>query len=171
MIYIKYRKDMNIFVLDENTAVCASYHVDKHIVKMPTEQSQMISFVYHNEKNWDSEIPDLLMSFNKCHNNHPCSLWIRESLENFMWSCELGVHLVEEYRFRYKTNKHQRAESIFRWALNNPPNFDMWSKTDYALAMPDELKLDNAVDSYRNYYRMAKTELHEWKNRKKPNWI
>jgi len=162
---------MNIFAVDDNSRLCATYHIDKHVVKMPTEQAQMISFAYYNEDIWDSEIPDLMMGFNKCHNNHPCSIWIRESLGNFMWACELGVYLVEEYRFRYNSIKHQRADGIFRWAIKNPPDFNEWQQTDFTLAMPDEFKTNDSVESYRNYYKFGKSELHKWSKRKKPNWI
>ena len=39
-----YRKDiiMNIFVLDDNLTNCAVYHNDKHLVKMITEQNQIL---------------------------------------------------------------------------------------------------------------------------------
>lgn len=162
---------MNIFVMENTIERCAKSHTDRHIVKMPTELAQMISFVYYHNENWSSDIDTLLMSFNKAHDKHPCSLWIRESAENFMWSCELGIELVQEYRYRYNSNKHQRALDIFKYGLINTPEFSKWEQTKYATAMPDEFIVDCPIESYRNYYREGKVHLHQWKKRIKPTWI
>jgi hypothetical protein len=62
---------MNLFILDENPEVCATYHTDKHVVKMPTETAQMISFVYHDKEIWNSSIPEFIMGFSKTHYKHP----------------------------------------------------------------------------------------------------
>jgi hypothetical protein len=43
--------------------------------------------------------------------------------------------------------------------------------TPFALAMPDECKVDNAVDSYREYYRTEKRKIAVWKNREIPEWF
>ena len=37
---------MNIFYLDENLELNARYHVDKHVVKMITEQNSLLSSVH-----------------------------------------------------------------------------------------------------------------------------
>lgn len=162
---------MNIFVIDSNPSLCASYHVDRHIIKMPLETAQMLSFAYYHEELWNDEIPTLLMNFSKGHDKHPCSLWIRESMENFLWTCELGIQLVKEYRFRYNSMKHQRCLDIFNWCLQNPPNLPVKGITPFALAMPNEFKVKDEVDSYRNYYKFGKTELLKWTKRDKPTWI
>ena len=162
---------MNIFVTDSNTSTCAIYHTDRHTVKMPIELSQMVSFVYHHQEFWDEPKPQLLMEFSKGHDKHPCSLWIQQNLSNFMWTCELGIKLIEEYRFRYNSEKHQRCYLIFDWALNNLPNLDIECMTPFVKAMPEEYKVDCSVQSYRNYYKYGKTDLHKWTKREKPEWI
>ena len=43
--------------------------------------------------------------------------------------------------------------------------------TKFKLAMPDEFKLNNPIDSYRNYYINAKKDLLQYKNREMPNWL
>jgi hypothetical protein len=162
---------MNIFAIDLNPCICASYHTDKHIVKMPLETAQMLSFVYYHNEIWNKPIPELLMNFSKGHDKHPCSLWIRESMENFIWTCELGISLVEEYRFRYNSTKHQRCLDIFNWCLENRPNLPSIGLTPFALAMPDTFKTIGEIGSYRNYYKIGKTDFHKWTNREKPVWI
>jgi hypothetical protein len=162
---------MNIFATDRDTTVCATYHTDKHTVKMPLELSQMISFVYYDKEFWDSPIPQLLMSNSPTHAKHPCSLWIKENLSNFWWSCELGIKLIEEYRFIYNTQKHERCMLIFQWALDNLPELEIDLMTPFAKAMPEEFKVDCSIESYRNYYKFGKADLHQWTKRQKPEWI
>ena len=36
--------------------------------------------------------------------------------------------------------------------------------------MPEEYKVTNCVESYRNYYKGAKTSIASWKNRSPPDW-
>jgi hypothetical protein len=37
--------------------------------------------------------------------------------------------------------------------------------------MPDEYKVDDVVESYRNYYRGGKKNILVWKNGHKPEWL
>ena len=159
---------MNIFGIDTDTTSCATYHTDRHIVKMPLETAQMVSFVYYHKDLWDGEVPNLLMNFSAGHDKHPCSLWLRESLVNFLWTCEFGIKLIEEYRFRYDSQKHERCKMIFEWSLDNLPNLPVAEFTPFAKAMPEEYKVDCSIESYRNYYKLGKSELHQWKKRNKP---
>jgi hypothetical protein len=162
---------MNIFGIDTDTTSCATYHIDRHIVKMPLETAQMVSFVYYHKDLWDGEVPNLLMGFSAGHDKHPCSLWLRENLVNFLWTCEFGIKLIEEYRYRYDSQKHERCKMIFEWALDNLPNLPIAEFSPFAKAMPEEYKVDCSIESYRNYYRMGKSELHQWTKRSKPEWI
>jgi hypothetical protein len=43
--------------------------------------------------------------------------------------------------------------------------------TEPPLAMPDEYKVADTVESYRNYYRNTKQHLHNWTNRGIPAWL
>lgn len=164
---------MNLFILDTNPEKCAEYHCDKHVVKMPTETAQMISFVYHDKELWQNNIPDCIMGFSKTHYKHPCSIWIRESLSNFKFACQLGLALYEEYQYRYnKPDKHQRCRNIFQFALDNPPAIQDKGLTDFALAMDEKyIKYKSAVKNYREYYISGKSHLLNYTKRQKPNFI
>lgn len=162
---------MNIFGIDTDTTSCATYHTDIHTIKMSIETAQMVSFVYYHKDLWDGEVPNLLMKFSAGHDKHPCSLWLRENLVNFLWSCEFGIKLIEEYRYRYDSTKHERCKMIFEWALDNLPNLPIAEFSPFAKAMPEEYKVDCSIESYRNYYRVGKSELHQWTKRSKPEWI
>jgi hypothetical protein len=52
----------------------------------------------------------------------------------------------------------------------NKPNIVDKGFTEPAKAMPDEYKVDDAVESYRNYYCGAKSGFATWKGREIPEW-
>ena len=61
-----------------------------------------------------------------------------------------------------------------KWNLS-PERWCVWrerSTTEFALAMPDEYKTKDAVESYRNYYMSEeKQKIASWKKgREKPSW-
>lgn len=155
---------MNIFVLDENPQIAAQMHNNKHVVKMILESAQLLCGVHHVT---DSQY---LIPYKLSHKNHPCSIWARECIENYIWLCDLGVSLCEEYTYRY--GKRHKSQDVIEWCLVHTPNIPMnGDMTNFAMAMPDECKIDSAVDSYRLYYMTHKKSLADWKNRKKPDWF
>lgn len=155
---------MNIFFLDENPTLSAQYHVDKHVVKMILETAQLLCGVHHVTAHDSTHVP-----YKLSHKNHPCSIWCRESLSNYLYLCELGLELSKEYTYRY--GKRHKSQEVIEWCLINKPNIPDIEFTDPAKAMPDEFKVDSVVESYRNYYMGAKSNLAVWKNREKPFWF
>jgi hypothetical protein len=153
---------MNVFLLDENPQINAKYHCDKHVVKMLLETAQLLCSANH--LCGDSEPP-----YKLSHKNHPCSIWCRASLSNYLYLCELGLELSKEYTFRY--GKHHKSTDVIQWCLNNLPNIEDIGFTSPALAMPDQYKVDDFVQSYRNYYIGEKKGFATWKNREVPYWF
>ena len=151
---------MNIFILDYDVKKCAEYHVDKHVVKMILETAQLLCGVH-----WVSggNAP-----YKLSHKNHPCAIWARESLTNYLYLCELGLELSREYTYRY--GKKHKSQEIIEWCIDNKPNIVDKGFTEPAKAMPDEYKVKSVVESYRNYYLGAKSGFASWKNRETPEW-
>jgi len=152
---------MNIFILDTDTKKCAQYHCDKHVVKMVLETSQILCGVHWVQGN---EAP-----YKLSHRNHPCSIWARESLSNYLYLCELGLELCKEYTYRY--GKRHKSQDVIEWCLINKPNISDKEFTEPARAMPDEYKSNCVVESYRNYYMGEKSKIAAWKNRETPEWF
>ena len=152
---------MNIFYLHDNPKVCSQYHVDKHVVKMILETAQLLSTAH-----WLSggEGP-----YRATHKNHPSAIWARSNKSNYRWLCELGMELCKEYTHRY--GKIHKTQQHLEWLTKNIPNIPNGKFTQPTLAMPDQYKSDNHVDSYRLYYIKDKSHLHSWKNRKTPEFI
>ena len=155
---------MNIFFLDYDVKKCAKYHVDKHVVKMILETAQLLCGVHHVTVHDTVHVP-----YKLSHKNHPCSIWTRKSLSNYLYLCELGLELCKEYTYRY--GKRHKSQDVIEWCLVNRPNIKDIGFTEPAKAMPDEYKVDSVVESYRNYYRGAKVSFAVWKNRENPFWF
>jgi len=155
---------MNIFVLDRDVRKCAEYHNDKHVVKMILESAQLLCGVHHMVEENTDEVP-----YRLSHKNHPCSIWARENISNYLWLCELGLELCKEYTHRYE--KRHKSQDVIEWCLINLPNIPEEDFTEPPKAMPEEYKVDDVVQSYRNYYLGDKKYFSKWKKREVPYWF
>jgi len=154
---------MNIFVLDYDIDKCVKYHNDKHCVKMILEYAQLLCGVHHMVGT-DIDIP-----YKLSHKNHPCSIWVRECIENYIWLCDLALELSKEYTYRY--GRRHKTQDVIEWCIINKPNLkENGDLTEFAMAMPDECKIGDVVESYREYYKTIKKHIAVWKNRKTPIW-
>ena len=182
---------MNVFFLDQDAKLCAQYHVDRHVVKMCTEQCQVLSTAHRildgkesialsksgrKQKVWTLDDKDFEQNIYKAtHINHPSAKWARHCAENYRWLFEMTQCLMDEYTYRY--GKHHACERLIPYLAALPKNISTahpfsppWR------AMPDEYKKPKTdpnycVESYRAYYNGAKRHIFNWKNRPTPDWI
>ncbi len=100
---------MNIFFLDWDVKKSAEYHCDKHVVKMILETAQLLCGAHHVTDQVPTKYPPstLQVPYKLSHKNHPCAIWTRESLSNYLYLCELGLELCKEYTYRYG-KRHKR---------------------------------------------------------------
>jgi hypothetical protein len=153
---------MNIFLLDRDPIKCAKYMVNSHVVKMVTEHAQMMSTVVR-QSGVDC------MGYKTTHPKHPCTLWAGESLSNWLYLRDLTKAINNEWKYRYDHEiNHKSYDVILALPLPDIPDIGL---TDFALAMPDEYRQDDAIASYRAYYIGDKSHLFKWKRRRKPKWI
>lgn len=154
---------MNIFYLDEDVKECAIAHCDKHVVKMILETCQMLCTAHYKcESEFD-------MPMKATHVNHPCNLWLVESINNYNWLCDLGLELCKEYTYRF--GKVHKCQHFIEYLNENPPDLEDISMTKHAQAMPDQYKSDDPLDSYRQYYFFEKNHILKWTKRSEPKWI
>jgi len=156
---------MNIFILDRNPKIAASMHCDKHCVKMILETAQMLSTA-HRVYN----TPQADKVYKQAHLNHPCTIWVRESVDNYAWAYELFKELNNEFVAR--RGKHHLSWTKLGSILSHTPILPTLGLTKFAQAMPEEYKEDNAVQAYRNYYLGEKADIAnwDWPNSCKPYW-
>lgn len=162
---------MNIFFLDWDTEKCAEYHCDKHVVKMILETAQLLCGTHHVTTKYPPSTDQVndQVPYKLSHKNHPCAIWARESLSNYLYLCELGLELCKEYTYRY--GKRHKSQEVIEWCLSNKPNITDKGFTLPPKSMPDEYKVVDVVESYRNYYNGAKKDFAKWKNRDTPEWF
>jgi len=182
---------MNIFYLDRDAKKAAQYHCDKHVVKMILESAQLLSTAHRlldgvqhellvethptgktrKKKIWtigdyrDDKI------YGASHINHPSAIWVREDLSHYQWLWNLAQELCQEYRFRYGDKQHKTSLvlSTLSFAPNNIRRNGIF--TEPPQAMPDDAKVPgDSVEAYRNYYRLHKRRMANWKIRGTPFW-
>ena len=168
--------------------------VDKHVVKMILESAQLLSTAhrvldgqmsvrerlvpgtlekpkYRKHKVWT--LPDARDSvmYQATHMNHPSAVWCRTSIENYSWLVEHFFALMNEYIHRY--GKIHKCNGELSYMLQSPPkNLESWDWTPMPSCMDKEYIIsENVCTNYKNYYIMAKSKLHCWTKRPKPEWI
>ncbi|MBT4785044.1 MAG: hypothetical protein HOO21_06795, partial [Candidatus Marinimicrobia bacterium] len=130
---------MNIFVLDNEVEKCAEYHCDKHVIKMILESAQMMSAVVRLQ-GYD-------VGYKLTHKNHPCTIWARKSISNYLWLFKLIERLNAEYRYRYdKDINHKSFDMVKTLPM---PDLPVIGLTPFAQAMPEQYRNKNAVKAYR----------------------
>jgi hypothetical protein len=154
---------MNYFILDKDLRKSAKYLDNSRIAKMIVETAQILSTAIQTDKIIEG-------LYKPTHKNHPVVKWARETMGNRYQLLMYMYWLIKEYESRY--NKIHSSKKIFV-ILSRYINKD-YRTTRPALAMPDEFKSDDIVDSYRKYFlskplvRYFESDIPEWfkKNRK-----
>ena len=83
---------MNIFYLDEDPILAAQMHCDKHVVKMILESAQLLSTAHRLLDG--NKLADERGLYKATHINHPSSIWVRKSSENYYWLWNLYDQLL-----------------------------------------------------------------------------
>ena len=180
---------MNLFILAEDHDECAEYHIDKHIGKMQLEAAQIMATALWVDKilghvprklNTEElgEIKAVMaveppieqrtfIRYKAAHHNHPCTIWCRESLDNFIWTHNYVTALNSECIWRgYKS--HASCAEVLK--MPDPQKLPSRGLTPFAMAMPDELKSENVIAAYHLFYELDKGPIATWKRRGPPAW-
>ena len=158
---------MNLFILSLIQKEIAEAMIDKHVSKILLEAVQMLCTAIHVLE------PGIHTSpvYRVAHKNHPVTIWCRTSRENFEWTLQLVDCLHAEWQHRYKHAKVHKSYLVAQYLREHvPSNFPQQGLTRFALAMPDEYKTEDPVESYRRYYK-SKRPIASWKNRLPPIWF
>jgi len=185
---------MNIFVLNENPELAARDYCNKHLPKMTVEMLQMLgsAVIRHGAT------PDMMPLTKKGtplkggYHNHPCTRWVGDSSDNYVWTVRHALEICKEYTNKY--NKIHFCEAGIRHLEKMTYLIPKSKLTHFALAMPDEYRPDyilaaskpfavltddkkviisharaeEAIQAYRRYYHSK--EFATWDGRKVPHW-
>lgn len=159
---------MNVFYVDHDPVLAAQYLVDAHVRKMLVESCQMLAT--NAQLLFNQSQP-----YRPTHQNHPCTVWARNSLGNCRWLLNHTAGLLMEYHYRF--GKLHKSNEVYThlWGLDWRAKLS-GDLTQPALAMPDQYKSEDPVISYRSFYVSEKREdkrgrsMLVWTRRKAPWW-
>jgi hypothetical protein len=128
---------------------------------MIVEYAQILSTIHHVNNSFMQGI------YKPTHRHHPSVLWVGKSKEHYTWLWQVAMHLCDNYS-KVKGSLH-KTESVLR-TLKNPPDGigDGWKDVTQVCG---SITRPTALEAYREYYRLSKVELHDWKYSQKPEWI
>ena len=166
---------MNLFILSLCFRECAESMFDKHVSKILLEAVQMLCTTIQ-VIDPENKIQEKIKLYKMAHKNHPVTIWMRSSLENYIWTLDLVEAMHEEWKYRYdhpaeKTHKSYVVAKYLREYAPSADKFPNKGLTKFALAMPVDCHCDDPVEAYRKYYQTPeKQRIASWKKRGKPSW-
>jgi len=138
---------MNIFFVDPKPIVAASNLYARHKLKMLVESTQLLcNTVRHNcPQKFDEGI-----IYAMTHDNHPCSLWARDSMSNFFWLYDHAYQLAIHYTTKYA--KRHKCFDVLYYIKTLRMDFEVLELTEPPQCMHTKYKSSNPIVAYRNYY-------------------
>lgn len=162
---------MNLFILSTNPVECASMMMDKHVIKIILEAIQILCTI---KRILDPTDPICNKLYKITHKNHPITLWVQSSIENYIWTLDLVDAMHNEWQYRYGHSREHKSYPLALLLRNNLPiQLNNVGLTPFVKVMPDQYKyIEDPVEAYKQYYMSEpKRKIASWKNREKPLWF
>lgn len=163
---------VNFFYLDEDPKKCAKYYCNRHILKIPIEIAQILSKIHYELKS--------NIDYSKIYKNTTVVkytigpyCWIKQSLHNYIWTCTLGLELINEYKLRYNKTEH-KTECILQFLFDNQPDLPNIGKTKFKGTNKYDMFQyisDNPVICARYNYAEMKCINDKWNKDGPPDWF
>jgi len=133
------------------------------VVKMILESCQMLCTTLNHQHGHQ------VTPYKNAHLNHPSTKWVRESSANFESLVRHTIAMLEEYTKRF--GKVHKCAAVLDECIEiyDASQFPSGEPTKLPLAMPEEYKSDNVVESYRRYY--ASKERMRYPKDCIPSWF
>lgn len=183
---------MNIFILSNNRfpathyAENARYHIDKHVVKMILESTQMLCTALAHASYANLISPNLRTSA-PCKSlavgmrKHPCTVWTMSSITYFNYLTRLAIALCNEHQYRYPLSPDHEYSDWLKYLGQDLDDLGLTVAASlpemFATAVKSpELRSSfrpwrETVNIYRNYYYQDKLSFAKWTNRPIPYWF
>ncbi len=156
---------MNIFHLDPCPESAAQMLCDKHVPKMLLESCQMLCTGYQKHAGLDSTL------YKPAYINHPMTIWVGHSKQNWRWLFEHAKGIAEQYTLRF--NRKHKSQNILTllWLMEAESSLPENGFTSPPQCMPDEYKVKgNSLIAYRKYYKGDKAYFAKWAYSDTPWW-
>lgn len=176
---------MNIFATNKDPIIAAQELCDQHCrSKMQIESAILLQHCYDNTTLLSAPptkkgVP---RKSGKGYFNHPCSVWVRESKENFLWLVEHALEMFNEREYRWPTSSKHFTKTFILWCKDNADKTKYCNKgatqlTPFAIA----INKDSKCRLVSNFDRLSSTEQYQqyikhdkpfatWSKRPKPSW-
>lgn len=176
---------MNIFITNEDPVLAARDLCDKHVrSKMQIEGAIMLAHAFPQEVLNHPSTPRTKTGkprrSGKGYFKHQCSIWARESKDNFMWLVNHTLEQFNERMFRWPDSAEHFTKEFIVWCSNNLHNtiIEKDTLTPFAVAIGSDCicrqlipNFDDlsVVEQYRNYIIHDK-DFASWTKRQAPTW-
>ena len=176
---------MNIFVTDDDPIQAAHELCDKHVrSKMQIEGAIMLAHAFPQELLDHPSTPRTSTGKprrrGKGYFKHQCSIWARETKDNFMWLVDHTLEMFPERMFRWPNSNEHFTKTFIQWCKDNVHNTITTQKglTEYAVAISPDCdcrKLNKnfdelpVIEQYRQYIIHDKP-FASWTKRVTPEW-
>ena len=162
---------MNRFLINYTPDLIAADLCDKHVVKMPLEEAQMLCTVV---RKYNNEYADEHELYRAVHQKHPCTIWAGMTSGNYNFSLGMFDAMCTEYRYRYgRTHASYRLYDALKDAEKYVPSGTM---TPHPECFSEHTHLKSGKDwpivSYRQFYKTKQDRFKMvWTKRPVPYWF
>ena len=176
---------MNIFVTDDDPVIAARELCDQHVrSKMQIEGAIMLAHAFDQEVLNHPDTPRSKSGnprkSGRGYYNHQCSIWARESKDNFKWLVDHTLEMFDERLYRWPGSNEHFTKTFIEWCGNNIDNTNIskTSLTPYAVAISDDCDCRKqyadfdslpTIEQYRSYIKYDKP-FATWTQRSQPDW-
>lgn len=189
---------MNLFILSTDPIEAAQQNCDSHVCKIILEATDMCCLAHWESGGLPDSAPKELLTprtiidkRNRVRNiykyraqsqvNNHVSIWVRTSIENYIWAVRHGLALCDEYELRYGDNLKKRNETchaarpFLEWFRTNLPAIPSVGLTEFRQAVAREpfdcFRPGDPVTAYREYYVRYKVRFAKWRLGNVPDWF
>ena len=134
---------MNIFATNKCPKKSARFLDNKRVIKMITECNQLLCTALY--------LKGEIAPYKPTHINHPCTKWVCESVDNYMWIYNHCLELCKIYTEVY--DKIHKGETILKTLptyLHKYPKYYVNCARNKLLNL-DFTNIENVFDAYKNY--------------------
>lgn len=135
---------MNIFFTDPCPIQCAKNLDTKRMIKMTLESAQLLSTALNSY--------GVSVGYRPTHKNHPISIWVRQSRENYLWLLEHFKALLQEFTERRgKIHACSALLTTFIDGVNSLPSLGLTPKPNCAANKEKGVSYKHIDDVYTAY--------------------
>ena len=177
---------MNRFILADDPHDIPELMCDQHVIKMITEEGQMLSSAIRQHMPEFASQHDAML-FNTSptsgYSRHPCTQWAAKTRSNFEWALDLFYHMAHEFtcRFASEHGSQTRLGGVLLLAVTSDEyeNFPDGKLTSHPQCFGDLQQACETsewwpVQAYRTYYRHKQSTFKQpmrWTSQHKPSFM